>query len=92
MPFSPLNETGLHYERSGAGEALLGSLSAFTGPVFTFGDRRTAMFRLIAELVVEAMPGARGSLIPGTAHDPQVTHPDSYIESLEGFETSVAHG
>lgn len=23
MPFSPLNETGLHYERSGAGEALV---------------------------------------------------------------------
>jgi hypothetical protein len=23
MPFPPLNETGLHYERSGAGEALV---------------------------------------------------------------------
>ncbi|HEY6672841.1 MAG TPA: hypothetical protein VIZ91_10115 [Solirubrobacterales bacterium] len=93
MPFSPLNETGLHYERSGAGEALLGSLSAFTGPaLITFGDRRPAMFRRIAELVVEAMPGAPGSLIPGTAHDPQVTHPDSYIEALEGFATGVAHG
>jgi pimeloyl-ACP methyl ester carboxylesterase len=70
----------------------LGSLSAFTGPaLITFGDRRPTMFRRIAELVVEAMPGARGSLIPGTAHDPQVTHPDSYIEALEGFATGVAH-
>jgi pimeloyl-ACP methyl ester carboxylesterase len=70
----------------------LESLHAFTGPALvTFGDRRPPMFRRIAEIVVEAMPGARGQLIPGTAHDPQVTHPDAYVEALEGFAVGVGH-
>ena len=69
----------------------LESLSAFTGPALvTFGDRRPPMFRRIAELVVEAMPGARGRLIPGTAHDPQVTHPGEYVAALEAFAAGVA--
>jgi pimeloyl-ACP methyl ester carboxylesterase len=70
----------------------LESLSAFTGPALvTFGDRRPPMFRRIAEMVVEAMPGARGELIPGSAHDPQVTHPDAYVEALEGFAVGAGH-
>ena len=70
----------------------LESLVAFTNPALvTFGDRRPPMFRRIADLVVEATPGARGRLIPGTAHDPQVTHPDAYVESLELFAAGVAH-
>ena len=36
------------------------------------------MFKRIVELVVAVMPGARAQLIPDTAHNPQVTHPDSY--------------
>jgi pimeloyl-ACP methyl ester carboxylesterase len=67
------------------------SLRAFTGPALvTFGNRRPPMFRRIAELVVEAMPGARGRLIPRTAHDPQVTHPDAYVEALEALPAGVA--
>ena len=70
----------------------LESLRAFTGPALvTFGDRRPPMFRRIAEMVVEAMPGAQGKLIPGTAHDPQLTHPDAYVEALEGFAVGVGH-
>jgi|SRR5215204_375287 len=68
----------------------LESLSAFTGPsLVTFGDRRPPMFRRIAEVVVEALPEARTQLIPGSAHDPQVTHPDSYVKVLEQFEITV---
>jgi pimeloyl-ACP methyl ester carboxylesterase len=68
------------------------SLRAFKGPALvTCGDRRPPMFRRIAELVVEAMPGAREGLIPGTAHDPQETHPDAYAEALEMFAAGVAH-
>lgn len=66
MPFSPLNKTGLHYERSGAGEALV--------------------------LVHGSWVAGRTWDAVRPANDPQVTHPDSYIESLEGFATSVAHG
>jgi pimeloyl-ACP methyl ester carboxylesterase len=68
------------------------SLRAFQGPALvTYGDRRPPMFRRIAELVVEAMPGAREGLIPGTVHDPQETHPGAYVEALEMFATGVAH-
>ncbi len=42
----------------------------------THGDRRPPLFRRIVEMVAAAMPGARSEPIPGTAHDPQVTHPD----------------
>jgi pimeloyl-ACP methyl ester carboxylesterase len=70
----------------------LESLRAFTGrALVTFGDRRPPMFRRIAELVIEAMPGARGSLIRGVAHDPHITHPDTYVEALEMFAAGVAH-
>jgi pimeloyl-ACP methyl ester carboxylesterase len=68
----------------------LESLAAFTGPsLVTFGDRRPPMFRRIAELVAEALPEARTQLIPGTVHDPQVTHPDSYVKALEAFAITV---
>jgi pimeloyl-ACP methyl ester carboxylesterase len=68
----------------------LESLAAFIGPsLVTFGDRRPPMFRRIAELVAEALPEARTQLIPGTAHDPQVTHPDSYVKALEEFAITV---
>lgn len=69
----------------------LGSLRAFTGPaLITYGDRRPPMFRRIAELVLQAMPEARARLIRGTAHDPQVTHPDAYVEAIEAFGAGVA--
>jgi pimeloyl-ACP methyl ester carboxylesterase len=68
----------------------LESLSAFTRPsLVTFGDRRPAMFRRIAELIAEALPEARDQLISGTAHDPQITHPDSYVKALEEFAITV---
>lgn len=68
----------------------LESLSAFTGPALvTFGDRRPPMFRRIAELVVGALPEAKAQLIPGTAHDPQVTHPDAYVRVFEEFAIRV---
>ena len=70
----------------------LESLQAFLGPaLITFGDRRPPMFRQIAEMVVQALPRATGRLIPGTAHDPQVTHPDAYVEALEEFAVGVGH-
>jgi pimeloyl-ACP methyl ester carboxylesterase len=69
----------------------LESLRAFPGPALvTFGDRRPPMFRRIAELVIEAMPGAHGRLIPGTAHDPQITHPVAYVEALELLAAAVS--
>jgi len=70
----------------------LETLAAFTDPALvSYGDRRPPMFRRIAELVIEAMTGARGRLIPGTAHDPQVTHPGAYVEVLEAFAAGVVH-
>jgi pimeloyl-ACP methyl ester carboxylesterase len=69
----------------------LESLSSFTAPALvSYGDRRPPMFRRIAELLIEALPDGRARLIPGTAHDPQVTHPGAYVEALEEFAAGVA--
>jgi pimeloyl-ACP methyl ester carboxylesterase len=62
----------------------LEGLAAFSGPALvTYGDLRPPLFKRIVELIVAVMPGARAQLIPGTAHNPQVTHPDSYVRALE---------
>jgi pimeloyl-ACP methyl ester carboxylesterase len=62
----------------------LESLAAFEGPVLvTYGDLRPPFFKRIVELLVLIMPGASAEPIPGTAHDPQVTHPDSYVRAVE---------
>jgi pimeloyl-ACP methyl ester carboxylesterase len=62
----------------------LEGLAAFSGPALvTYGDVRPPFFKRIVDLIVAVMPGARARLIPGTAHDPQVTHPDSYVRALE---------
>jgi pimeloyl-ACP methyl ester carboxylesterase len=62
----------------------LEALGAFSGPALvTYGDLRPPFFKHIVDLIVAVMPGARAQLIPGTAHDPQVTHPDSYVRALE---------
>lgn len=61
----------------------LGDLAAFEGPALvTRGDRRPPFFRRIAEMVAAAMPGARSEVIPGTAHDPQVTDPGAYSRAI----------
>lgn len=61
----------------------LEGLSGFRGPALvTHGDLRPPFFKHIVELIVAVMPGARARLIPGSAHDPQVTHPDSYVRAL----------
>ena len=70
----------------------LEALAAFSGPALvTYGDLRPPLFKRIVELVVAVMPGARAQLIPGTAHDPQVTHPDSYARAVEDFTAVRAH-
>ncbi len=64
----------------------LDDLSAFAGPaLLTHGNRRPPFFRRIVELVVAALPGARSEVIEGSAHDPQVTHPDDYARVIEAF-------
>ncbi len=64
----------------------LESLAAFDGPVLvTYGDLRPPFFKRIVELLVAVMPGATAELIPGTAHDPQITHPNSYARAVEGL-------
>ena len=69
----------------------LGDLGAFDGPALvTHGDRRPAFFRRMAEMVCTALPGARIELIPGTAHDPQVTHPGEYTRAIEEFASRRA--
>ena len=65
-------------------EIELEGLAAFSGPALvTYGDLRPPFFKRIVDLIVAAMPAAGARLIPGTAHDPQVTHPDSYVQALE---------
>jgi pimeloyl-ACP methyl ester carboxylesterase len=66
-------------------------LAAFPGPALvTHGDRRPPFFRRMAEMVASALPGARSELIPGTAHDPHVTHPGAYSAAIEGFASRRA--
>jgi pimeloyl-ACP methyl ester carboxylesterase len=62
----------------------LESLPSFSGPTLvTYGDLRPPLFKRIVDLIVAVMPEARAQLIPGTAHDPQVTHPDAYARAVE---------
>ncbi len=64
----------------------IGELVAFDGPALvTRGDRRPPFFKRMAEMVAAAMPGTRSELIPGTAHDPQVTHPGAYARAIESI-------
>ena len=64
----------------------LDGLTAFGGPALvTYGDVRPPLFKRIVELLVAVMPGARAQSIPGTAHDPQVTHPESYARAVQDF-------
>ena len=128
MPFSSPNETVLHYERSGAGEALVlvhgswvdGSTWDTVRPglarsfeVVAFDRRGHAAARrrplrarstttsptwpgssrgLISSPAHVAGASGGGSIVLRLAHDPQITHHDSYIEALEGFATGVTHG
>lgn len=69
----------------------LDSLSAFDRPALvTYGDLRPPLFRRIAEMVVDALPGGQAVEISGTAHDPQVTHPDAYARVLTEFAITAA--
>lgn len=69
----------------------LDSLGAFDRPALvTYGDRRPPLFRRIAEMVVAALPGAYEVEIPGTAHNPQVTHPELYARVLTEFAITAA--
>jgi pimeloyl-ACP methyl ester carboxylesterase len=48
-------------------------------------DLRPPFFKRIVELLVAVIPGASSESIPGIAHDPQVTHPDSYARAVSGL-------
>jgi pimeloyl-ACP methyl ester carboxylesterase len=41
-------------------------------------------------MVAAALPGADEVEIPGTAHNPQVTHPDAYARVLTEFASMGA--
>jgi pimeloyl-ACP methyl ester carboxylesterase len=59
-------------------------LASFEGPaLLTHGDRRPPLFRRIVDRVAAVMPGARTEAIPGSAHDPQLTHPGPYARLIE---------
>ncbi len=80
-----------HYRDPDALEMDLEGLAAFSGTgLVTYGDRRPPLFRRIVDLVVAALPARRAELIPGTAHDPQVTHPASYVRALESLAAQLA--
>jgi pimeloyl-ACP methyl ester carboxylesterase len=69
----------------------LDSLGAFEQPaLLTYGDLRPPLFRRIAQMVVAALPSAQEIEIPGTAHNPQVTHPDAYARVLTEFASTAA--
>jgi pimeloyl-ACP methyl ester carboxylesterase len=69
----------------------LGDLGHFDGPALvTYGDRRPPFFKRMAEMVSAALPAAESELIPGTAHDPQVTHPGAYTRAIEEFASRRA--
>jgi len=69
----------------------LGELAVFHGPALvTHGDRRPPFFRRMAEMVSTALPGASSEVIPGTAHDPQVTHPVPYTWAIKAFASQRA--
>ncbi|MDX6617495.1 MAG: hypothetical protein QOD60_2586 [Solirubrobacterales bacterium] len=68
-------------------------LAAVESPALvTHGDRRPPLFRRIVEMVSAVMPRARSEAIPGAAHDPQVTHPGPYAETIERFATVAVAG
>jgi pimeloyl-ACP methyl ester carboxylesterase len=79
------------YRDPAAMDIELEDLNAFGGPVLvTHGDRRPPLFRRIVEIVAAAIPGAQTELIPGTAHDPQLTHPGAYARALQDFAAAPA--
>lgn len=64
----------------------LEDLATFEEPaLITYGDRRPPLFKRIVEMVAAVIPGATSEALPGTAHDPQVTRPDSYAQMIEAF-------
>jgi pimeloyl-ACP methyl ester carboxylesterase len=64
----------------------LDDLAAYTGPALvTYGNVRPPFFRRMAELVAEALPRAASTAIEGSAHEPQVTHPAEYAETIRSF-------
>ena len=64
----------------------LAAVAAFEGPVLlTYGDLRPPFFRRIVEVVSQALLRARTRLLPGAAHDPQVTAPTAYSEVVREF-------
>jgi pimeloyl-ACP methyl ester carboxylesterase len=89
-----LANAATYLDQCGDPEALgidLESLRAFSGPALvTYGDRRPPFFKRIVEMVVAALPGAVAEELPGTAHDPQVTHPDLYARVLRDFAIVTA--
>lgn len=64
----------------------LADLAAFDRPALvTRGDLRPPFFKRMAEMVAAAMPAARSEVVPGTAHDPQVSDPAAYARVIEEF-------
>jgi pimeloyl-ACP methyl ester carboxylesterase len=68
----------------------LEDLAAYGGPaLLTYGGLRPPLFKRIVEIVVDAVPAAMVESIPGSAHDPQVTHPAAYVRAVEEFAAAI---
>jgi pimeloyl-ACP methyl ester carboxylesterase len=68
----------------------LTALSHFPHPaLLTQGDQRDPMFGRILDRVAEVLPQPQRRTLPGTAHAPQLTHPEMYAEAIMAFTSTV---
>jgi len=68
----------------------LGKLSSFGGPLLmTQGDQSPPFFRVILDMISDALPRAQHHIFRGAGHVPNLTHPDDFALVVGSFINGV---
>ncbi len=61
-------------------------MTEITAPALVIvGEDDIPDFRLVADVLVENLPQARGLILPNCGHIPPLEHPDTFNEALIAF-------